>query len=780
MKISKLLLILLLFKPISINSFNTLTDLQKYAAGYPDAPKSDNADWIDPQFFSFYKKYFTLSWFESFLIKLGLKKHTGWDDKVFSQLIDTLIAYRKNNKFKSPFDKEITLPPQSRVMIWGDLHGAFHSLVRDLTYLEQSHIINKNLKILRNNVYFVFNGDVVSRSPYSLETMQIIALLMKKNLDKVFYIKGNHESKGFWENFSMRRTLLFREGQLSLEAYEHLPLGKKINAFFNTLPDSLIIKDLKNKNKKIIIASHTIKPSYINSINTKLILLGEQRLEVHKASKGLEFLGYLGGAAKWSILSCPIEAYQTFFNFFFDSFTELTIGETIDESVLTLYNRHIKGKKDFNRSYYNPIFGYELASKHSHIKKKKLIKIGSSMSLTGITGPLGTEVKAGLQAAILNYNKPTNTFLIKPTILNDGYIPRRSLRNMKNLINNFGIDTFIIPTGTPTILIYLKMIESGEIAVLFPYTGTGLIRKPHLKNVINFRPSYTKEIRQSIQYLIEHHGVKNFAFFYQNDPYGKPIADAAHAELKEHGITQWLDLPHLGTQTDYSKLIDKLKAFSPSAIGCFASHFPTQEFVNQLETDFLVGRTLFGISFLYSETFQRFLDRKGIPFVVSSAVPNPKTSNLEIAKNYLKTCKTQGLVPSLNSFEGYIAGTLFAHATKKVKPPFTKEKILRFFEGLNNYKFQGLTLTFNPQTRDLSQPVWIRSFENKWVPIESEDYQDVDQKTTTKKEKTKIIKNVPGKIAIKIRPKKEKISPPVPTLEGIMPPRPKARSRQSI
>ena len=98
-----------------------------------------------------------------------------------------------------------------------------------------------------------------------------------------------------------------------------------------------------------------------------------------------------------------------------------------------------------------------------------------------------------------------------------------------------------------------------------------------------------------------------------------------------------------------------------------------------------------------------------------AVVPDPNTSELQIAKEYVQAMNERGLASGLNSLEGYIAAELLIDAIKHINLPYTKEKIIGYFEKMKNYKFKGLTLTFNTQKRDLSQPVWLRTIDYKWI-----------------------------------------------------------------
>jgi len=281
------------------------------------------------------------------------------------------------------------------------------------------------------------------------------------------------------------------------------------------------------------------------------------------------------------------------------------------------------------------------------------------------------------------------------------------------------IDKILMPTGTPTLAVYLEKIKKGEVSVFFPATGDTRFRKPDIKNIVHLRATYIEEAKVLLHYLIKEYGIKRFALFYQT--YGQPIADALHEEMKKYGITEWLDLPHLKTQEDFSSIANKIKNFAPEAIGCFSSQLPTQHLINTLGTNFFLKHLLFMPPSLYTRNFRNFLANRGIKFVIVSMVPDPIKAKTEIAKEHLKAMKFRGLTPTIHSLSGYIAGSLFVDAVSKIKPPVTKEKLITYFENLKNYTFKGIAISFDPKTRSLTKDIWTKSSEEKWIKHEKKE-----------------------------------------------------------
>ena len=726
-KIIGLILAILICK--TTQGFNTLQQIKEYTAAYPEQVKSDNNDWVDPEFKNFYKKYFSTTWFDKILRAMGLQKKSLWNVKIFEDQIKKITNYRQSMGLKAPYKKTITLNEKNSIYLFGDLQGALHSFARDLGELKRLGVIDEYLNLKKKNVYIVIIGDAVSRSPYSLELLTIILNLMRKNPKNIIYLRGKHEKKHYWQNFSMERELKYKVAKPNKDELSNIPLSKEINAFFNTLPDTLIVKNANYPKEKISI-SHTIpKEKKHYDPDLKFIIIGEKRSEVLKETTGLEFLGYHKGAAKWSVISCPTYIYQKFFNFHYDAFVEITFGKDFESSILTLYNHKLDTTttdKQYKETHYDPIFGFTLDEKKSTTNSRNVVKVGSSMYLTGINWDLGKEIKSGIETALYQHNKKRPNVFIRPFFLDDEYNPRKTYLNIDILNKKHGIDKILMPTGTPTLGIYLDKVKKGKIAVFFPATGAQKYRKPELKNIVHLRSTYIEEAVQLLNFLIKQYGIKRFALFYQL--YGAPIAKALHKEMRKNGITKWLDLPHLATQEDFSEIAEKIKHFTPEAIGCFSSQLPTQRLISALGSEFFLKHLLFMPPSLYTRNFRSFLENRGIKFAMVSMLPDPLKSNLEIAKEHLKAMKERGLTPTIHSLSGYIAGTLFVDAVNNIKAPITKEKLISYFENMKNRNFKGVKIKFKPETRSLTSDIWIKSSEGGWTKNKSKAKQENKRK----------------------------------------------------
>jgi ABC-type branched-subunit amino acid transport system substrate-binding protein len=216
--------------------------------------------------------------------------------------------------------------------------------------------------------------------------------------------------------------------------------------------------------------------------------------------------------------------------------------------------------------------------------------------------------------------------------------------------------------------------------------------------------------------MLKTHKSKKFAFFYQDDSYGIGPLKAAHEELKKHNITTWVDTPYTRSEVNFQEQAEKIIKAQVDVIVFFAQVFPSQELIRQIGIETLANKKLCIISPINIAPMHNFIEEYGLEAIMSSVVPNPYTSNLQIVQDYRAAADAIKLPYDVYSLEAYIATKLLGQALRSIKPPFSNEKIMTYFESLKNYNFEGLPLNFNPETRTLLHKVWVGlGTKSSWV-----------------------------------------------------------------
>lgn len=359
----------------------TLDEFATYAQAMPEYPANDTTDWDNPDYTSFHKKMLP-TWNRRLVDSLGFNFYHIFPVEQFAELLKEVTEYRERVYSRGRLVQKMMPEPGSSFIIWGELNGAFHSLVRCLTQLKQQSIIDENLKIIKPLTYFVFNGDVVHRSPYVIETLTLVLLLMKKNPKKVFYLKGDIEDKQGWMEGALGREMRIRASKLSKEK---IPFSNLFRRFFGTLPLALYLMppDQTAKKRKTVRISFFgedtneleesdfpyffdvySKPviSLLNkvpqetdvSIEVAAYITAEDRSKKFTPSDGLTMLSYNDDQPIWTVLSSPTASFRRLYQFFNDAFVILNVTDDLDSWTLTLYHQNVREPEGFikDRPFY--------------------------------------------------------------------------------------------------------------------------------------------------------------------------------------------------------------------------------------------------------------------------------------------------------------------------------------------------------------------------------------------------------------------------------------------
>lgn len=143
------------------------------------------------------------------------------------------------NAAKCRFKKEPNLlRVEGKSYIFGDIHGQFYDLY---------DIIKNHDK----NVNYIFVGDYVDRGAFSVETLFALLLFKLNYPEKVWLLRGNHESEDMTSYFTFAKECTTK--------YSH-KIYKKCLSVFSSLPLALILE------KEVFCVHGGISP-YLNDVN---------------------------------------------------------------------------------------------------------------------------------------------------------------------------------------------------------------------------------------------------------------------------------------------------------------------------------------------------------------------------------------------------------------------------------------------------------------------------------------------------------------------------------
>jgi branched-chain amino acid transport system substrate-binding protein len=726
-----------------------LTTLQKYAANTKEFPAINNANWLNPDYADFCKQatdkwYWRLGWRFTYQCR-----KFPWLTLLFKDILLDLVMQREKLA-SDDFVIRCNAPSAAKWVIWGDLQGAFHSLLRDLRLLQQQGVIDDNLMIIKANYYFIFNGNVVDRSPYVLETLTVVLRLLQLNPNKVFFVKGNHESNELWRDYQTEKELKIKTNYLYKKGVQ---LDVYLARLFNTLPLAIYIKPSDSENQQMLrvayygsndlpwdeskleeflysanvdpIACFAIKrfaeqktlPQH-SFVKLDAIVCGRTHAPNYRTMNGLDLLKPEGGAVTWSVLSSPTSTFGKLYDFYYDAFVVLDLAHSLFDATLTLYRQDVRAWSGFSSKQFHLLYGLDLSkSGMISFKNQEQIKLGCTIDFSKTSAILGERLYEGLRLSISRDNMLGKTPLQLIT-LDDQYTPHQTLKNAQLLLKKYHTDIILSPVGTATTEALLPLVHEKKLLVLFPCAGSGNLRKPDLDHLIHFRTSYENEANALVTYAVEKLGLKRFAIFCQDDSYGLGPLASVRKKLKEYAVNDWLEVTYQRNDPTVDIAAQQIAAFNPTVILFFSTNAPSVALIRKLGIERVVGKTLMGISFL-TDIFRDFLHTVGLELILSRVVPNIHAQDLPIVREYRTMMFEQDKdnILSEESLEGYINGRILTTILEILQPPITKEKIIAQLEGIENINFGGLFLNFDPLTRELSKHIWIDTGKAEWIPV---------------------------------------------------------------
>lgn len=347
----------------------------------------------------------------------------------------------------------------------------------------------------------------------------------------------------------------------------------------------------------------------------------------------------------------------------------------------------------------------------------KEIVVGQACALKGQAAGLGTGMQTGLQVWFDKQNAAggVNGRTIRLVSVNDGYEPERSVQAVKMLIEQEKVFAVLGGVGTPTAKVTIPVCTEAKVPFIGAFTGAELLRNPCNRYVVNLRASYFQETEQLANYLVDQHGKKRIACFFQDDAYGQAGLEGIKRALQ----ARQLELVATGNyKRNTLAIAEGLQAIAqgkPEAVVLVGAYSPCAEFMKQAKNDAnLAGATMCNISFVGTDNLLQAAGAAGEGSIISQVVPFPQDSSVPVVKEYLADMQKAGKTAEIGfiSLEGYLVGKFFTAAVGKVGKDLNREALLDTIGNLKSLDLGGMTLAFGPNDNQGSDSVFLTTIKN--------------------------------------------------------------------
>jgi ABC-type branched-subunit amino acid transport system substrate-binding protein len=337
-----------------------------------------------------------------------------------------------------------------------------------------------------------------------------------------------------------------------------------------------------------------------------------------------------------------------------------------------------------------------------------------STALTGPAADLGMHMRAGVAAAFAEQNSAGGVRgqLLDLIVLDDGYEPSATARNMRQLTEVEQVAAVVGNVGTPTAVVAIPIATDSRTPFVGAFTGAGILRKsPPDRYVINFRASYAEETAAMVEALIRH-GVlpSEIAILSQRDSFGDVGSADVAAALERYAPNVSSEIVR-GTYERNTLAVEGALADIfiqdplPKVVIMIGTYAPCAKFI-RLAKEVGFQPRFIGVSFVGSNSLARELGPQADGVIITQVVPDPN-STLPLVSQARKALELTGGQLNFGSLEGYAVGRMLCLALKSIEGPISREAIVDALEGLGQFDIGlGEPLELTRREHQASHCVW--------------------------------------------------------------------------
>jgi branched-chain amino acid transport system substrate-binding protein len=333
------------------------------------------------------------------------------------------------------------------------------------------------------------------------------------------------------------------------------------------------------------------------------------------------------------------------------------------------------------------------------------IRLGQSIALTGPLADLGLAIHHGAQAcfAATNARGGVNGRPIELVARDDGYDVKRAVENIKGFVADPAMFGLFSCMGTPIVEAMLPLIKGSDMPCFTPMTGATSARPADMRNVFNVRSTYPEEAARLIQHLATI-GHKRVAIAYQNNSFGKEIAQSTDAAIKQYKLVPVTTAAIENNGIGSREAAARIAASEPDAVLIGLAGKPTIDFVKAMRAQ-RRGVPLYTLSVFGAASILKALGDDAYGIAVSQVVPLPTQAVMPVVRDFHLAWQASGtkLEPSHLALEGYINARVLVEALKRVSGPLKRASFIESTWGLKRLDLGGYDINFEKPGRSASK-----------------------------------------------------------------------------
>lgn len=365
------------------------------------------------------------------------------------------------------------------------------------------------------------------------------------------------------------------------------------------------------------------------------------------------------------------------------------------------------------------LLGSGLARAETGVTAQSVL-IGQSVSLTGPLASIGTDFSEGFKTYIDEVNRGGGVFgrQLKIVLMDDGYVPQRSLSNTEKMITEDGVFALAGNLGTGNVMAVLPLLADKRVPLFAPFTGADSPRRTPNRYLFTVMASYGNEIEKMVQHLTTI-GITSIAVAYQNNPFGKEGLTGVQAAMKDRQLVPVAIAPIETDARDAAAAAQVIARARPQAVIVAMAGKATIEFISEFKKTGVPAQLLTW-SVADTNLLVKQLGKVVDGMIVTQTMPSPFSVKLAVSREFRQLMKSADRDKHVGyaSMTGFVSAKALVQALRLAGPDLNREKFISTVESAKAMDLGGYILRFAPERHHGSSYVestMIRSGGSQYV-----------------------------------------------------------------
>lgn len=334
------------------------------------------------------------------------------------------------------------------------------------------------------------------------------------------------------------------------------------------------------------------------------------------------------------------------------------------------------------------------------------ILIGRSTALAGGMAPFLAPLHEGQEAAIADANAKGGISgrKIRLVSLDDGFDPRRTLENAKQLNEKDGVLALLGVSGTSQVMTLLPYLAQAKLPLIGVYTGSPAIRAQQHPYLFTTRASYADELVKIVRNLVAVQSSRIGVAFENND-FGKLLLPLVEKTIAAEGASLAGTHALAAAGEDANEAAKALAAQRPQAVLLIAAGPPVVAYVRAHRAH--LGVPVYTLSLGAGTAMLKALGEDARGLAVARTGPSPSKPTIQLTRDFQASMKHHDKPVDYDRYTGYMDARVLIEGLRAAGPGVTRASLVQGMESLGNLDLGGYAYQFSPQNHHGSNYVDI-------------------------------------------------------------------------